>query len=109
MKKVYTFSTSELVTEIRVQLTRRPPILAFIDITLWGTMVIHDLRVLERNDGTRVLLMPRIQASDGSWSTIAHPIREKARKTIEESVLSCYEHLRSEQGLLRPAAAKALA
>jgi len=107
MKKVYTFSTSELVTEIRVQLTRRPPILAFIDITLWGTMVIHDLRLLERNDGTRVLLMPRLQASDGSWTTIAHPIREKARKAIEASVISCYEHASGERALLQPIAANA--
>ena len=48
-----------MVTEVGLLLTRRPPVLAYVDVTLWNTMVVHDLRILERQDGTRVLLMPR--------------------------------------------------
>ena len=80
-----------LVTEVRVQLTREPPILAFITITLWNALVVHDLRILERRDGSRVVLMPRVRGTDGSWTTMAHPINEATRKAIEAAILSAYE------------------
>ena len=70
---------TRLVTEVRLQLTREPPILAFVSVTLWGALVVHDLRILERRDGTRVVLMPRAQSQDVRWSTIAHPIRQPTR------------------------------
>jgi len=81
------------VTEVRIQLTQKPPILAFASVTLWGAIVVHDLRLLRRNDGSRVVLMPRLKAPDGSWSPVAHPIREDARKRIEECVISAFEDL----------------
>lgn len=84
-------STTTLVTEVHLQLTRRPPVLAYVSVTLWGCVAIHDLRLLERHDGTRVVLMPRQQLSDGTWSTIAHPVREEVRAEIERKVLLSYE------------------
>lgn len=79
------------ITEVRLQLTKEPPILAFASITLWNAFIVHDLRLLERRDGTRVVLMPRCQAQDGHWSTIAHPVREETRRAIERAVLRAYE------------------
>lgn len=84
-------NTTTLVTEVHLQLTRRPPVLAYVSITLWGCVAIHDLRLLERHDGSRVVLMPRQQLSDGTWSTIAHPVREEVRAEIERKVLLSYE------------------
>jgi DNA-binding cell septation regulator SpoVG len=84
-------TSSILVTEVHLQLTRRPPVLAYVSVTLWGCVAIHDLRLLERHDETRVLLMPRQQSSDGTWSTIAHPVREEVRAEIERKVLLAYE------------------
>jgi DNA-binding cell septation regulator SpoVG len=80
-----------LVTEVRIQLTREPPILAFVSVTLWATFVVHDLRVLQRHDGTQVVLMPRLKAPDGSWSTVAHPVDEATRAAIEECVMRAFE------------------
>jgi stage V sporulation protein G len=85
------FQNSPLVTEVRVQLTREPPILAFVAVTLWDTFVVHDLRVLLRHDGTQVVLMPRLKAPDGTWSTVAHPVNEQTRTTIEECVMRAFE------------------
>jgi stage V sporulation protein G len=79
------------ITEVRIQLTKEPPILAFAAITLWDAFVVHDLRVLQRHDGSRVVLMPRLQNPDGQWSTIAHPIREDARRKIEETILRAFD------------------
>jgi DNA-binding cell septation regulator SpoVG len=84
-------NTTTLVTEVHLQLTRRPPVLAYVSVTLWGCIAIHDLRLLERHDGSRVVLMPRQQLSDGTWSTIAHPVREEVRGEIERKVLLSYE------------------
>ncbi len=82
-----------LVTEVRIQLTREPPILAFVSVTLWGAIVVHDLRLLRRRDGSRVVLMPRLKAPDGSWSPVAHPVCEDARKRIEDCVIHAFEDL----------------
>ena len=79
-----------MVTEVRIQLTAQPPILAFVSVTLWDAFVVHDLRVLERQDGSMVVLMPRLQASDGRWNTIAHPICEEGRLAIRDAVLTAY-------------------
>lgn len=81
------------VTEVRIQLTQKPPILAFASVTLWGAIVVHDLRLLQRRDGSRVVLMPRLKGPDGVWSPVAHPVREDARKRIEECVIHAFEDL----------------
>src|SRR5690606_10794281 len=98
-------STTTLVTEVHLQLTRRPPVLAYVSVTLWGCVAIHDLRLLERHDGTRVVLMPRQQLSDGTWSTIAHPVREEVRAEIERKVLVSYERAVAGRKAARPVAA----
>jgi DNA-binding cell septation regulator SpoVG len=83
-----------LVTEVRIQPTREPPILAFASITLWGLLVVHDLRVLLRRDGSTVVLMPRMHSPEGGWTTVAHPVNEETRVAIETAVLSAYRQSR---------------
>lgn len=83
--------SAPLITEVRIQLTKEPPILAFVSVTLWGRFVVHDLRVLERRDGSRVVLMPRVKGTDGSWSAVAHPVNETARRQIEAAVFFAFE------------------
>jgi DNA-binding cell septation regulator SpoVG len=80
-----------MVTEIRIQLTKEPPILAFASVTLWDAIVVHDLRVLQRRDGTTVVLMPRLPNPEGGWTTVAHPVREATRREIESLVVAAYE------------------
>jgi stage V sporulation protein G len=84
-----------LVTEVRIQLTREPPILAFASVTLWDALVVHDLRVLQRRDGSVVVLMPRMPNPEGGWTTVAHPIQEETRRQIEETVVQAYEKERA--------------
>jgi DNA-binding cell septation regulator SpoVG len=83
-----------LVTEVRIQPTREPPILAFASITLWGLLVVHDLRILLRRDGSTVVLMPRMHSPEGGWTTVAHPVNEETRVAIETAVLSAYTQAR---------------
>jgi DNA-binding cell septation regulator SpoVG len=92
-----------LVTEVRIQPTREPPILAFASITLWGLLVVHDLRILRRRDGSTVVLMPRMQSPEWGWTTVAHPVNEETRVAIETAVLSAYAQARA--AFARPAVA----
>jgi DNA-binding cell septation regulator SpoVG len=92
-----------LVTEVRIQPTREPPILAFASITLWGLLVVHDLRILLRRDGSTVVLMPRMHSPEGGWTTVAHPVNEETRVAIETAVLSAYAETRA--AAVRPAVA----
>jgi DNA-binding cell septation regulator SpoVG len=87
--------STPLVTEVRIQLTREPPILAFATVTLWDALVVHDLRVLQRRDGSVVVLMPRMPSPEGGWTTVAHPVREETRLEIEEIVIQAYEKERA--------------
>jgi stage V sporulation protein G len=84
-----------LVTEVRIQPTREPPILAFASITLWGLLVVHDLRILVRRDGSTVVLMPRMHSAEGGWTTVAHPVNEETRLEIEAAVLGAYAKARA--------------
>jgi DNA-binding cell septation regulator SpoVG len=88
-------ATVSLVTEVRIQPTREPPILAFASITLWGLLVVHDLRILLRRDGSTVVLMPRMHSPEGGWATVAHPVNEETRVAIEKAVLNAYAHNRA--------------
>lgn len=97
-----------MVTEVGLLLTRRPPVLAYVDVTLWNTMVVHDLRILQRQDGSRVLLMPRVQSSDGQWVTMAHPIREDARSQIEQIVMALYDEAARARETSRPTALRTM-
>jgi DNA-binding cell septation regulator SpoVG len=108
MKVRKRFRKGPMVTEVGILLTKRPPLLAYVDVTLWDTFVVHDLRILERQDGTRVLLMPRLQSSDGSWVTMAHPIREDARAEIERLVLELFEEAQRLREASRPTSQRAV-
>lgn len=108
MKVRKRFPQGPMVTEVGILLTKRPPLLAYVDVTLWDTLVVHDLRLLERQDGTRVLLMPRLQSTDGSWVTMAHPIREDARAEIERFVLGLYEEACRLRDASRPTSQRSL-
>ena len=88
-------ASGPLVTEVRIQPTREPPILAFASITLWGLLVVHDLRILLRRDGSTVVLMPRTHSPEGGWATVAHPVNEETRVAIETAVLSAYTQARA--------------
>ncbi len=88
-------SRPPLVTEVRIQLTREPPILAFAAVTLWDALVVHDLRVLQRRDGSLVVLMPRLPNPEGGWTTVAHPVRESTRREMESAVIAAFERARA--------------
>lgn len=63
---------------------------ALVSITFEGAFVIHDLRVIEGNNGLFVA-MPSKRTPDGEFRDIAHPINSEMRQHVQEEVMRVYE------------------
>lgn len=63
---------------------------AISSITIDSEFVIHDIRVIDGNEGLFVA-MPSKRTPDGEFRDIAHPINSNTRAKIQEAVLAAYE------------------
>ncbi|WP_099224463.1 septation regulator SpoVG [Listeria costaricensis] len=63
---------------------------AISSITIDGEFVVHDIRVIEGNDGLFVA-MPSKRTPEGEFRDIAHPINSETRAKVQEAVLAAYE------------------
>ncbi len=78
------------VTEVRIRkLSPEGRMKAIVSITLNERFVIHDVRVIEGNNGLFVA-MPSRRTPSGAFKDIAHPIDPETREEIQESVLEVY-------------------
>lgn len=62
---------------------------AIASITFDQEFVIHDIRVIDGNNGLFVA-MPSKRTPDGEFRDIAHPINSKTRAKIQDAVLEEY-------------------
>ncbi len=62
---------------------------AIVSVTLEDQFVIHDVRVIEGNNGLFVA-MPSKRTPSGEFKDIAHPINSEARQAIQLAVLDAY-------------------
>jgi stage V sporulation protein G len=65
---------------------------AIASITLDNEFVVHDIRVIDGNNGLFVA-MPSKRTPDGEFRDIAHPINSGTRGKIQEAVLAEYHRL----------------
>lgn len=63
---------------------------ALVSITFEDAFVIHDLRVIEGNNGLFVA-MPSKRTPDGEFRDIAHPIHSDMRQHVQEEIMRVYE------------------
>ncbi len=76
---------------------------AIASITIDDEFVVHDIRVIDGNEGLFVA-MPSKRTPDGEFRDVAHPINSNARTKIQDAVLSAY-HLSAEEEVLEGAGA----
>ncbi|MGG0644360.1 septation regulator SpoVG [Sporosarcina gallistercoris] len=62
---------------------------AIASITFDEEFVVHDIRIIEGNDGLFVA-MPSKRTPDGEFRDVAHPINPASRTKIQEAVLEAY-------------------
>ncbi len=84
------------VTDVRIRrLTREGKMRAIVSITLYDRFVIHDVRVIEGNNGI-FIAMPSKRTPNGEFRDIAHPIDSETRAILQDAVLEVYQRELSE-------------
>lgn len=63
---------------------------AIASITIDNEFVVHDIRVIDGNNGMFVA-MPSKRTPDGEFRDIAHPISSSTREKIQAAVLAEFE------------------
>lgn len=69
---------------------------AICSITIDNEFVVHDIRVIDGNNGLFVA-MPSKRTPDGEFRDIAHPISSSTREKIQAAVLLEYERMGTEE------------
>lgn len=86
------------ITEVRVKLLDKEDsrVKARASITIDGCFVVHDVKVIEREDGFTVN-MPNRKLANGKFTDLAHPINQETREMFNKAVLDAYEKAKTEQ------------
>ncbi|MBP2078534.1 septation regulator SpoVG [Oceanobacillus polygoni] len=78
------------VTDVRLRrVNTEGRMRAIASITLDQEFVVHDIRVIDGNNGLFVA-MPSKRTPDGEFRDIAHPINSGTRSKIQDAVLEEY-------------------
>lgn len=80
------------ISDIRIRLIKRDEtkFRAVASIIIDDCFVIHDIKIIEGNDGN-FIAMPSRKTPDGEYKDIAHPINTETRELIKTRVLEAYE------------------
>lgn len=78
------------VTDVRIRkVLTEGKMKAIVSVTLDDMFVIHDVKVVDGQNGLFVA-MPSRKTPDGEFRDIAHPINSMAREIIQSAVLEAY-------------------
>ena len=59
-------------------------------VTLDDSFVIHDIRIIEGDEGL-FIAMPSRKTATGTYRDIAHPINQEVRQLFEETIFEAYK------------------
>jgi len=60
-------------------------------VTLDGSFAVHDIRIIEGDNGL-FIAMPSRKTATGGYRDIAHPINPEVRKQFQEAILEEYNN-----------------
>lgn len=79
------------VTDVRLRrVSAEGKMRAIASITFNDEFVVHDVRIIDGNNGLFVA-MPSKRTAEGEFRDIAHPINSSTREKIQTAVLKEYE------------------
>lgn len=86
------------LTDVRIRIAdlAGSKLKAVASITIDECFVVHDIKVIEGNEGY-FIAMPSRRASDGDHKDIAHPINSETRQLIKDAILDAYEKKKQER------------
>ena len=78
------------ITDVRVRkVNKEGKMKAVISVTFDNEFVVHDIKVIEREQGL-FIAMPSRKSADGEFRDIAHPINGVTREKIQSEILEKY-------------------
>ena len=80
------------ITDVRVRLVNKEDskLKAVVSVTLDACFVVHDIKVIEGNEGC-FIAMPSRKTAEGEYKDIAHPINAQMRDSLQSVILEKYE------------------
>ena len=80
------------ISDVRVRIVQKEDIKlkAVASITIDDCFVIHDIKVIEGNEGYFVA-MPSRKTPDGEYKDVAHPLNTPTREELNKAVLAEFE------------------
>ncbi len=85
------------ITDVRIRkIATEGKMKAIVSITFEEEFVIHDIKVIEGQNGL-FIAMPSRKTPDGEFKDIAHPINSTTREKIQKAILDEYEKVRSSE------------
>lgn len=81
------------ITDVRIRkVAKEGKMKAVVSITIDDEFVVHDIKVIEGENGL-FIAMPSRKAADGEFRDIAHPINSVTRERIQRIILDKYEEV----------------
>lgn len=85
------------ITDVRIRkITTEGKMKAIVSITFEEEFVIHDIKVIEGQNGL-FIAMPSRKTPDGEFKDIAHPINSATREKIQKAILGEYERVKNSE------------
>ncbi len=80
------------ISDVRVRLVQKQDskLKAVASITIDDCFVIHDIKIIEGNEG-HFIAMPSRKTGEGEYKDIAHPINTETRQEVIDAVLNAYK------------------
>ena len=79
------------ITDVRVRkINQEGKMKAVVSVTFDNEFVVHDIKVIEREQGL-FIAMPSRKTAEGEFRDVAHPINADVREKVQASVLEKYE------------------
>ena len=86
------------ITDVRVRIVKNDTskVKASASITFDDCFVVHDIKIIEGNDGY-FMSMPSRKTPDGEFKDIVHPLNTETREKIRDLVLKAFEEAKAKQ------------
>ena len=85
------------ISDVRVRIVKNETskIKASVSITIDDVFVVHDIKVIDDNNGGYFIAMPSRKTPDGEFKYIVHPINTETREEIKGIVLKAFEEAKN--------------
>ncbi|MGN1227235.1 MAG: SpoVG family protein [Christensenellales bacterium] len=86
------------ITEVRIKIINKEDsrIKGLASITIDGCFVVHDIKILEK-ENSYLVSMPSKKNLSGKFSDICHPINSETRELLDKTVIEAFEKAKVEQ------------